>query len=135
MVLGAALAWAGRKIAQVNPDIIQNQFNVMVNTLFGGSEGIRNFPRDPSTYTLDPAPYKQMMAMIMSKSKPDSEFIEKGTSYVKDISRLKKLVEDSIPIIAAFGVSEAGAMLSVLRGLTNMMDSINTETIETNLIN
>lgn len=123
--LGTALVWAGEKIAQVTPDFIKEKFNIMVNTLFGGSEGVQNLPRDPTTYTLDPAPYKQMMAVIMAKSKTSSEYVDKDTSNIRDLARLKKFAQDSIPIVAAYGVSKAGVNLYLLKGVTNMIDSIN----------
>lgn len=97
--LGTALTWAGEQIAKVTPDFVKEKFNIMMNTLFDGSEGVQNLPRDPTTYTLDPAPYKQMMAVIKLKSKPSSEYIYKDTSNAQDLVRLKKFSQDSSAIV------------------------------------
>jgi len=73
----------------VTPDFI-NEFNIMLNTVFGGSEGVHNLTRDPTTFTLDPVHYRQIMAVIMSKSKPNSEYIDKDQPNIQNLARLKK---------------------------------------------
>ncbi len=71
--LGTVLSWAGEKLT---PYFVKDKFYIMINTLFDGSDGVQNLPRDPTAYTLDSAPCKQMTALITSKSKPSSEYID-----------------------------------------------------------
>ena len=78
--------------------------NYLMN--FFSGEGVDPIPRDGSTFTLDPVPFRDMVWSIIEKSKTDEEIIRKQTEKVTDYTKLKEFAKKMIKALATLGVSE-----------------------------
>ena len=122
--LGDMLVWLGEKLAQWTPESIRNLCSQYLNILFAGAEGVQTIPRDNQTYTLDPAPFKEMTAVILAKSRPDHEHKSDAESHIQNLEKLKDFARSVVPIVAAFGVSEACVSMMLWKGASDILDTI-----------
>lgn len=93
--------------------------------LFDGSEGSGYTPsRDGLTYTLDPAPFMEMMRIIIEKSRPQHNQKFEQESKLTDLNKLKTFASSVVKTIAAYGVSQACGQMYLFKGITVILDSI-----------
>ena len=78
--------------------------NFLLN--FFSGEGVDPIPRDGNTFTLDPAPFKDMARRIIENSEEDEEITRKKTEKVTDYTKLKEFAKKMIKALATLGVSE-----------------------------
>lgn len=95
--------------------------------IFNGTEGSDYTPsRDGLTYTLDPAPFMEMIRIIIEKSRPQYNQTFVQESEITDLSKLKTFASSVVKAIGGYGVSEACIQKYLFNGITLILDFINT---------
>ena len=88
--------------------------------IFNGTEGSDyTHSRDGLTYTLDPAPFMEMIRIIIEKSRPqhNQKFVQE--SEITDLSKLKTFASSVVKAIGGYGVSEACSEVLIQRNHSN----------------
>ena len=84
---------------------------------FGGKGPI---PRENHTFTLDPAPFKEMVRTIRCHSRPDHQDSHETEQYVNDFNKLKNFAKGLIEVIAAYDISPTFAQTNLYKGVVNI---------------
>ena len=95
-------------------------------TKFFLSEGVlQPRLRDPNTFSLDPAPFKDMIKIIRKKSTPDYSEVFTGThSTERHLTNLKRFAKGIIKTVSFNGPTQAIVQKQFYDGVSNIIDSI-----------
>ena len=91
---------------------------------FFSQEGFENFPADGSVFTLDPAPFKDMIQAIVENSTPFHAEHYGAKTNSTDLGALKRFASGLLDAIAQFGVSKKTIQINFLKGIKVLLDSI-----------
>ena len=88
-------------------------------------EGVEPCRRDPNTFCLDPAPFKDMIDCIFNKSRrPDYEKTFSQKQSIKDLNKMKKLATTVMNVVVEHGPTLAVVQKQFYKGLVAVIDSI-----------
>jgi hypothetical protein len=91
---------------------------------FFGGEGFDPIPREDGTYTLDPAPFQDMIRTIIDYSQPHHQDSHQTEQYLNNYNKLKNFAKSLIQVVAAYGISKACVQKYLYKGVVKVLDSI-----------
>ena len=94
-------------------------------------EGVQPQPRDPNTFSLDPAPFKEMIDIIMKKStRVDYSNVYTDTQSINDYTKLKNFAKSIIESISVHGPTQAIVQRQFYTSVVTVIDSIGATSVK-----